>query len=313
VSETFSRPHFLGIEGLHPFELNALLDRADQYADRNLEPDEKRLDGKLVINLFYENSTRTRGSFEVAAKRLGADVINMGVEGSSVAKGETLIDTAITLNAMKPQFLVVRHNMSGAVKLLSRKVEARVINGGDGRHEHPTQALLDALTIRRHFGSISGLIVTIIGDIAHSRVARSNALLLIGLGAQVRFAGPPTLVPKAFEQLGVRCFTRLDDALAGADVVMPLRVQRERMNGSFIPSEREFFARYGINRKRLDLAAPEAVVMHPGPMNRGVEIDSDIADDPERSLIREQVQLGVAARMAVFDLLSKADDPRPEW
>ena len=237
----------------------------------------------------------------------------MGVEGSSVAKGETLIDTAITLNAMKPQFLVVRHNMSGAVKLLSRKVEARVINGGDGRHEHPTQALLDALTIRRHFGSISGLIVTIIGDIAHSRVARSNALLLIGLGAQVRFAGPPTLVPKAFEQLGVQCFTRLDDALAGADVVMPLRVQRERMNGSFIPSEREFFARYGINRKRLDLAAPEAVVMHPGPMNRGVEIDSDIADDPERSLIREQVQLGVAARMAVFDLLSKADDPRPEW
>ena len=313
MSETFSRPHFLGIEGLHPFELNALLDRADQYADRNLEPDEKRLDGKLVINLFYENSTRTRGSFEVAAKRLGADVINMGVEGSSVAKGETLIDTAITLNAMKPQFLVVRHNMSGAVKLLSRKVEARVINGGDGRHEHPTQALLDALTIRRHFGSISGLIVTIIGDIAHSRVARSNALLLIGLGAQVRFAGPPTLVPKAFEQLGVQCFTRLDDALAGADVVMPLRVQRERMNGSFIPSEREFFARYGINRKRLDLAAPEAVVMHPGPMNRGVEIDSDIADDPERSLIREQVQLGVAARMAVFDLLSKADDPRPEW
>ena len=313
MSETFSRPHFLGIEGLHPFELNALLDRADLYADQNLEPDEKRLAGKLVINLFYENSTRTRGSFEVAAKRLGADVINMGVEGSSVAKGETLIDTAITLNAMKPHFLVVRHNMSGAVKLLSRKVEARVINGGDGRHEHPTQALLDALTIRRHFGSISGLIVTIIGDIAHSRVARSNALLLIGLGAQVRFAGPPTLVPKAFEQLGVRCFTQIEDALDGADVVMPLRVQRERMNGSFIPSEREFFARYGINRKRLSLAAPEAVVMHPGPMNRGVEIDSDIADDPKRSLIREQVQLGVAARMAVFDLLSTADDPQPEW
>ncbi len=313
MNETFSRPHFLGIEGLHPFELNALLDRANHYAEQNLEPDQKGLAGQLVINLFYENSTRTRGSFEVAAKRLGADVINMNVEGSSVAKGETLIDTAITLNAMKPQFLVVRHHMSGAVKLLSRKVEARVVNGGDGCHEHPTQALLDALTVRRHFGQIAGLTVTIIGDIAHSRVARSNALLLIGLGAQVRLVGPATLVPKSFEQFGVSCYTRLEDAMDGADVVMPLRVQRERMNGSFIPSEREFFARYGVDRKRLALAAPEAVVLHPGPMNRGVEIDSDIADDRHRSLIREQVQLGVAARMAVFDLLSKAEAPKPEW
>ena len=204
MTTAFDHPHLLAIEGLHPHELNALLDRADTYADADLEPSHRSLEGQLVINLFYENSTRTRGSFEVAAKRLGADVINLGVDGSSVAKGETLIDTAYTLNAMRPNFLVVRHSMSGAVKLLSRKVHAHVVNGGDGRHEHPTQALLDALTIRRHFGSISGLVVTIVGDIAHSRVARSNALLLKSLGAQVRFVGPPTLLPKSFETLHVR-------------------------------------------------------------------------------------------------------------
>ena len=313
MTTAFDHPHLLAIEGLHPHELNALLDRADTYADADLEPSHRSLEGQLVINLFYENSTRTRGSFEVAAKRLGADVINLGVDGSSVAKGETLIDTAYTLNAMRPNFLVVRHSMSGAVKLLSRKVHAHVVNGGDGRHEHPTQALLDALTIRRHFGSISGLVVTIVGDIAHSRVARSNALLLKSLGAQVRFVGPPTLLPKSFETLGVQCFHEIEPALPGADVVMALRVQRERMNGSFIPSSREFFARYGVNRKRLEMANDHAVIMHPGPMNRGVEIDSDIADDPDRSLIRQQVQLGVASRMAVFDLLVAGPKPKPEW
>ncbi|OYV33727.1 MAG: aspartate carbamoyltransferase, partial [Acidocella sp. 20-61-6] len=247
----------------------------------------------------------TRTSFELAGKRLGADVINMSVSTSSVTKGETLLDTAATLNAMNCDLLVVRHNQSGAPALLAHKVEASVINAGDGTHEHPTQALLDALTIRRNKGRLDGLTIAICGDIAHSRVARSNMLLLAMMGNFVRVVGPPTLMPAEIGSLGVTVCNDMAEGLAGADIVMALRLQKERMNKGLIPSEREFFAFYGLNAEKLAYAKPDALVMHPGPMNRGVEIDSAVADDAVRSVIKEQVEMGVAVRMAVLDTLAR--------
>ena len=299
--------HLLGIEGLGPLEITSLLDLSDRYVETNRSTDRKLdlLRGRTVINLFFENSTRTRTSFELAGKRLGADVINMEVAVSSVAKGETLIDTAMTLNAMHADVLVVRHSDSGAVKLLSEKVNCAVINGGDGSHEHPTQALLDALTIRRRKGRLSGLTVAICGDVVHSRVARSNIYLLNAMGAQVRLIGPKTLIPSQVEQMGVEVYNDMRKGLRDVDVVMMLRIQNERMKGSFIPSIREYFHFFGLDYEKLALAKPDAVIMHPGPMNRGVEIDSDVADDVERSLIREQVEMGVAVRMACLDLLTR--------
>ncbi|HSE77797.1 MAG TPA: aspartate carbamoyltransferase catalytic subunit [Alphaproteobacteria bacterium] len=304
---SFRHRHLLGIEALSPDEITLLLDLADAYAAASHSPQRARelLRGRTVINLFFENSTRTRTSFELAAKRLGADVINMQVESSSVKKGETLIDTAMTLNAMLPDVLVVRHSESGAVKLLSEKVNCAVINGGDGAHEHPTQALLDALAIRRRKGRLQGLLVAICGDILHSRVARSNIHLLNAMGARVRVVGPPTLIPTAIERLGVEVFHDMRQALAGCDIVMMLRLQTERMQGNYVPSVREYFHFYGLDRVKLSFAKPDALIMHPGPMNRGVEIDSEVADDVERSLIREQVEMGVAVRMACLDILTR--------
>ncbi len=296
----FPHRHLLGIEGLAPHEISALLDLSDQFVEKNRSTDRKAssLRGQTVINLFFENSTRTRTSFELAAKRLGADVINMQVSASSVAKGETLIDTAMTLNAMHIDVLVVRHPDSGAVKLLSEKVNCAVINAGDGWHEHPTQALLDALTIRRRKGRLGGLTVAICGDVLHSRVARSNMHLLSTMGARVRLVGPRTLMPAKAEKLGVEVFTDMVEGLRDVDIVMMLRVQNERMRGNFIPSIREYFHFFGLDYDKLSVAKPDALIMHPGPMNRGVEIDSDLADDVERSVIREQVEMGVAVRMA---------------
>ena len=301
----FAHRHLLGIEGLSAAEIVGLLDLAESAVEvsRQIEKKKAVLRGRTQINLFFESSTRTQSSFELAGKRLGADVMNMAVGNSALKKGETLIDTAITLNAMRPDILVVRHHAAGAVELLSQKVSCSVINAGDGAHEHPTQALLDALTIRRHKGNIAGLVVAICGDIAHSRVARSNILLLNALGAEVRVIGPSTLLPKGIERLGVRVFTNMRAGLAGADIVMMLRLQRERMDGSFVPSVREYFHFFGLDTEKLALAKPDALVMHPGPMNRGVEIDSAVADGA-RSLIREQVEMGVAVRMAVLEALA---------
>ncbi|NNG02582.1 MAG: aspartate carbamoyltransferase catalytic subunit [Inquilinus sp.] len=302
----FDRRHLLAIADLDPAEIAVLLDRADGYVDVNRQPEKKsaRLRGRTVINLFFENSTRTRTSFELAGKRLGADTINMSVGSSSIKKGETLIDTAMTLNAMHPDVLVVRHPESGAVKLLSEKVEAAVINAGDGSHEHPTQALLDALTIRRRCGRLDGLVVAICGDILHSRVARSNIHLLNIMGASVRVVAPPTLLPMAIERLGVEVHHDMKSGLAEADIVMMLRLQLERMQGSYVPSTREYFRFYGLDSEKLAVAKPGALIMHPGPMNRGVEIDSAVADDIDRSVILDQVELGVAVRMACLDLLT---------
>ncbi|MDX2143290.1 MAG: aspartate carbamoyltransferase catalytic subunit [Rhodospirillaceae bacterium] len=307
VDPVFPHRHLLGIEGLTPLEINHLLDLSDRYVavNRGADKTSTALAGRTVINLFFENSTRTRTSFELAGLRLGAHVINMQVETSSVAKGETLIDTAVTLNAMHPDVLCVRHSESGAVKLLADKVNCGVVNGGDGSHEHPTQALLDALTIRRRKGRLSGLIVAICGDVLHSRVARSNFHLLLTMGARVRVIAPKTLIPAGVDRLGVEVFTDMSKGLKDADIVMMLRVQNERMRGSFIPSVREYFRFFGLDRAKLTQAKPDALIMHPGPMNRGTEIDSDVADDFERSAIREQVELGVAVRMAVLELLSK--------
>ena len=293
---------------MSPADITALLDLSEAYVEQNRAPDKKSslLRGRTVINLFFENSTRTRTSFELAGKRLGGDVINMSAESSSVKKGETLIDTAMTLNAMLPDVLVVRHPDSGAVKLLSEKVACAVINAGDGTHEHPTQALLDALAIRRRRGRLAGLQVAICGDILHSRVARSNIHLLGAMGARVRVVGPPTLIPSAIERMGVEVFHDMRAGIAGCDIVMMLRLQTERMQGSFVPSVREYFHFYGLDRDKLAAAKPDALVMHPGPMNRGVEIDSDLADDIDRSLIREQVEMGVAVRMACLDLLTRS-------
>ncbi len=302
---TFPHRHLLGIEGLQPDEIVGLLDLAEQAVEvsRQIEKKKAVLRGRTQINLFFEASTRTQSSFEIAGKRLGADVMNMAVGNSAVKKGETLIDTAMTLNAMRPDILVVRHHAAGAVELLSHKVSCSVINAGDGAHEHPTQALLDALTMRRHKGRIAGLTVAICGDIAHSRVARSNILLLNALGARVRVVGPSTLLPHGIERLGVTAFTDMRSGLADADIVMMLRLQRERMDGSFVPSVREYFRYFGLDEEKLAWAKPDALVMHPGPMNRGVEIDSAVADGP-RSLIREQVEMGVAVRIAVLEALA---------
>ena len=299
--------HLLGIEGLSMPEVTALLDLGESYVAQSRAANKKAalLKGRTLINLFFEASTRTQSSFELAGKRLGADVLNMSVKTSSVSKGETLIDTASTLNAMRPDILVVRHQDSGAAELLSRKLDCSVINAGDGAHEHPTQALLDALTIRRRLGRIEGLTVAICGDILHSRVARSNIRLLAMLGARVRLIAPRTLLPTEAERFGVEIFTDMKQGLANVDIVMMLRLQLERMTGAFIPSTREYFRFYGLDREKLAYAKPGALVMHPGPMNRGVEIASDIADDLEISVIAEQVEMGVAIRMAVLDALAR--------
>lgn len=304
---SFDQEHLLGIEQMRPDEITALLDLADQYADLNRR-EQKHSDalaGLTQVNMFFENSTRTQASFELAGKRLGADVMNMAMQASSIKKGETLIDTAMTLNAMHPDLLVVRHPHSGAVDLLSQKVNCAVLNAGDGRHEHPTQALLDALTIRRAKGRIHRLSIAICGDIAHSRVARSNLILLGKMENRVRLIGPPTLVPSQFAEFGVEIFEDMREGLKDVDVVMMLRLQKERMDGGFIPSEREYYHRYGLDAEKLSFAKPDAIVMHPGPMNRGVEIDGDIADDINRSVIQEQVEMGVAVRMAAMDLLAR--------
>ncbi|MGZ8325139.1 MAG: aspartate carbamoyltransferase catalytic subunit [Rhodoplanes sp.] len=299
--------HLLGIDGLSREEIVGLLDLAEEFVQLNRQIEKKRssLRGRTQINLFFEVSTRTQSSFELAGKRLGADVMNMSVGSSSMRKGETLVDTAITLNAMRPDILVVRHHASGAVALLSRKVDCCVINAGDGAHEHPTQALLDALTIRRNKGRIERLTIAICGDVAHSRVARSNIILLNALDARVRVIAPSTLIPPGIERLGVEVYRDMREGLRDADIVMMLRLQRERMNGSFVPSSQEYFAYFGLDEKKLGYAKPDALVMHPGPMNRGVEINSTVADGA-RSLIREQVEMGVAVRMAVLEALSRS-------
>jgi len=300
-------PHLLGIEHLSPDEITAILDLAETYVDLNRQPDKhgRALEGLTQINMFFEASTRTEASFEIAGMRLGADVMNMAMQASSVKKGETLIDTAMTLNAMHPDLLVVRHPHSGAVNLLAEKVTCAVLNAGDGRHEHPTQALLDALTIRRAKGRLHRLTVAICGDIAHSRVARSNILLLGKMESRIRLVGPPTLIPAGAADWGVEVTDSMADGLEGADVVMMLRLQKERMDGGFIPSEREYYHRFGLDAEKLAAAKPDAIVMHPGPMNRGVEIDGTLADDINRSVIQDQVEMGVAVRMAAMDLLAR--------
>ena len=304
----FPHRHLLGIQGLSPSDIELLLARADAAVaiSRQSEKKTSTLRGRTQINLFYEASTRTQSSFELAGKRLGADVMNMSVASSSVKKGETLVDTAMTLNAMRPDILVIRHSSAGAAALLAQKVGCSVVNAGDGAHEHPTQALLDALTIRRAKGEIGRLTVAICGDVLHSRVARSNIVLLNALGAAVRVVGPSTLMPSGIAKMGVEVFTSMEDGLEGADVVMMLRLQRERMAGSFVPSTREYFRYFGLDAEKLKAAADGALVMHPGPMNRGVEISSAVADGPQ-SVIQEQVEMGVAVRMAVMEALL---DPR---
>ena len=304
--------HLLGIEKLTPNEINIILDLAETYAVLNRERKSivKPLSGCTQINIFFENSTRTQASFEIAGKRLGADVMNIHVDSSSIGKGETLLDTAMNLNAMRPDLIVVRHPNSGAVQLLSEKVNCSVINAGDGTHEHPTQALLDALTIKRRKGRLHRLTVAICGDIAHSRVARSNIFLLSKMQNRIRLVGPTTLLPKNFEELGLEISTDMKRGLDGADVIMMLRLQRERMDAGLVPSEREYFHRFGLDQKKLSFAKKDAIVMHPGPMNRGVEIDGLIADDLTKSVIQEQVEMGVAIRMAVIELLISATAKR---
>lgn len=312
TSETAHR-HLLGIEGMPEQEIVDLLDISDSYLEsyRSGARVEKVLRNRTQINLFFEESTRTRTSFELAGKRLGAVVINMSVSSSSIKKGETLLDTAMTLNAMRPSVLVIRHSAAGAAALLSQKVDCAVINGGDGRHEHPTQALLDALTIRRRKGRLAGLIVAICGDVMHSRVARSNIHLLNAMGAQVRVVAPPTLLPDSIERLGVTAHTDMRKGLKDVDIVMMLRLQTERMKGAFVPSVPEYFRYYGLDHEKLAYAKDDALIMHPGPMNRGVEIDTAVADDIDRSAIQEQVEAGVAVRMACLDALCR-DLPGPE-
>jgi aspartate carbamoyltransferase catalytic subunit len=306
TESSFPHRHLLGIEGLSRGEITGLLDLAEAASSVSRQIAKKRDDlrGRTLINLFFEPSTRTQSSFELAGKRLGADVMNMSIPTSSISKGETLIDTAVTLNAMRPDILVVRHHAAGAVELLSQKVDCSVINAGDGSHEHPTQALLDALTIRRHKGGIAGLIVAICGDILHSRVARSNIILLNTLGARVRVVAPSTLLGAGIDRLGVEVYRSMQEGLRDADIVMMLRLQRERMSSSLVPSQREYFHFFGLDYEKLARAKPDALIMHPGPMNRGVEIDSIVADDA-RSVIREQVEMGVAVRMAVLQALGR--------
>ena len=297
----------LGIEGLSPDTVSAILNLSDSYValNRNAHKKSDVLRGRTLILLFFETSTRTRTSFELAGKRLGADVVNISVASSAIKKGETLIDTAMTLNAMHPDVIVVRHPDAGAVRLLANHVNCSVINAGDGSHEHPTQALLDALTIRNHKGRLDGLRVAICGDILHSRVARSNILLLNMMGSQVRLVAPPTLVPPAIERLGVEVFHDMRCGLEQCDIIMMLRLQAERMQGTFVPSTREYFRYFGLDEAKLAMARPDALIMHPGPMNRGVEIDSRVADDITRSAILEQVELGLAVRQACLDMLGR--------
>ncbi len=304
----FPHRHLLGIKGLSPQDIIQLLDLAESEIAVSRQSEKKKsvLRGRTQINLFFEASTRTQSSFELAGKRLGADVMNMSVGNSSVKKGETLIDTAMTLNAMRPDILIIRHSSAGAAALLAQKVGCSVVNAGDGAHEHPTQALLDALTIRRAKGRVERLTVAICGDVLHSRVARSNIILLNALGARVRVVAPSTLLPSGIAHMGAEVFHRMEDGLKDADVVMMLRLQRERMAGSFVPSVREYFRYHGLDREKLKFAKPDALVMHPGPMNRGVEIASDVADGSQ-SVIQEQVEMGVAVRMAVMEALL---DPR---
>lgn len=311
----FPHRHLLGINGLQPWEITYLLDEAEAWIalNRGTAKHDDRLAGLTQINAFFENSTRTLLSFEIAGKRLGADVVNMTVATSSVKKGETLLDTALTLNAMHPDVIVIRHDASGAVALIAEKVDCPVLNAGDGRHEHPTQALLDALTIRRRKGRIEGLTVAICGDVLHSRVARSNILALTALGANVRVVAPPTLLPAAIDRMGVTPFLDMDKGIEGADVVMMLRLQRERMAGAYVPSSREYLTFFGLTRERLERAGRDVLVMHPGPMNRGVEIESQVADDITRSAITEQVEMGVAVRMACLDVLTRSGRGLEGW
>ena len=304
---TFCDKHLLGIEQLDPTAIFEILSRADSYVDLNRQAKKNSniLSGLTQINMFFENSTRTQASFELAGKRLGADVMNMAMQASSIKNGETLIDTALTLNAMNPDLIVVRHPQSGAVKLLAEKVNCSVINAGDGLHEHPTQALLDALTIRRTKGRLQSLSIAICGDIAHSRVARSNLLLLNKLGNRIRLIGPRTLMPSGVSELGAEVFEDMYLGLNDVDVVMMLRLQNERMDGSFVPSRREYYHRWGLNSEKLSCAKKDVIVMHPGPMNRGVEIDGTLADDINHSVIQDQVEIGVAVRMGVMELLAR--------
>ena len=303
----FCDRHLLGIKQLKQMEILEILDCAEKYVKLNRETKKNSniLSGLTQINMFFENSTRTQASFELAGKRLGADVMNMAMQASSIKKGETLIDTALTLNAMNPDLIVVRHPQSGAVKLLAEKVNCSVINAGDGFHEHPTQALLDALTIRRTKGRLQSLSIAICGDIAHSRVARSNLLLLNKLGNRIRLIGPRTLMPSGVSELGAEVFEDMYLGLNDVDVVMMLRLQNERMDGSFVPSRREYYHRWGLNSEKLSCAKKDVIVMHPGPMNRGVEIDGTLADDINHSVIQDQVEIGVAVRMAVMELLAR--------
>ncbi|MEK7306393.1 MAG: aspartate carbamoyltransferase catalytic subunit [Nitrospirota bacterium] len=295
----------LGIRELETDEIGLILDTAESLKEVSSRDIKKvpALRGKTVVNLFFEPSTRTRTSFELAAKRLSADLLNISVATSSVVKGETLFDTAKNLEAMMADIIVVRHSSSGAPDRLARRLKSSVINAGDGSHEHPTQALTDLYTIRERKGGLSGLIVTMVGDIAHSRVARSNIYALVKMGADVRVAGPPTMIPAGIDKLGVRVYYDLDEALSGADVVMMLRLQLERQGKALFPSIREYSRLYGLNKERLRFAKKDALVMHPGPVNRGVEITSDLADGAS-SVIMEQVTNGIAVRMAVIYLLS---------
>jgi len=310
---TFTAKHLLGIDHLSSDDIISILDLAEHYVTLNRQSQKRSdaLNGLTQINMFFENSTRTQASFELAGKRLGADVMNMEMGASSIKKGETLIDTALTLNAMNPDLLVVRHPNSGAVELLAEKVNCAVLNAGDGRHEHPTQALLDALTIRRAKGRLHRLSVAICGDIAHSRVARSNIFLLNKMESRIRLIAPKTLLPSGIDRFGVEIFDDMREGLEGVDVVMMLRLQRERMDGAFIPSSREYYHRWGLTAEKLAHAKDDAIVMHPGPMNRGVEIDGDLADDLNRSVIQEQVEMGVAVRMAAMELLVRGRRAAP--
>jgi len=301
----WTRKDLLGIAELEASEIELVLDTAESFREVASRPIKKvpTLRGRTVLNLFFESSTRTRASFEIAEKRLSADNINFSSSGSSIDKGESLLDTALNLQAMAPDIIVIRHAHVGAPHMLARRLRSSVINAGDGAHEHPTQALLDAFTIRERFGRIAGLNVSIFGDIEHSRVVRSNIHLLTKLGAKVTVGGPRTMVPPAIAALGVRVVHSIDDAVRDADVVMMLRIQVERQSRMLFPSVREYAKQFGLNARRLELASPEAIVLHPGPMNRGVEIASDIADG-KRSVILDQVANGVAVRMAVLYLCS---------
>ena len=306
VAKPFERRDLLGIRDLTAAEIVGILDTAENFREINAREIKKvpTLRGKTVINLFFENSTRTRTSFELAAKRLSADAVNISISASSVAKGETLLDTALNLDAMAPDCIVVRHSSAGVPHQLAKVSRAAIVNAGDGANEHPTQALLDAMTIREHKKAIKGLEVAIVGDILHSRVARSNIHLLTKLGAKVRIAGPNTLVPPDFEHLvakDLQVMPKVEDAIAGADVVMILRIQRERQDSAYFPTLREYAIHYGLTNERLNLARKDAIVLHPGPMNRGIEISSEVADS-SRSLILDQVKYGVAVRMAVLYL-----------